>query len=89
MALTNHLSSAHLVVPLLQCHGQRREPVLSGEGLTGARGQQEPHHVVMILLRRHVERGEPILRLDIHTRAGGKHLVFTQEFTKSELTIYL
>ena len=61
---------AHLVVPLLQRHGQGREPVLGGEGLAGARGQQEPHHVVMVLLGRHVQRGEPILGLDIHTRAG-------------------
>ena len=76
-------------MPLLQRHGQRREPVLGGQGLTGARGQQEPHHVVMILLRRHVERREPILRLDIHTRAGGKNYINFKYQKKSEMTIYL
>ena len=65
--------SADLVVPLLQRHSQRCEPILSGQGLTSARGKQEPHHIIMILLSRHVQRGEPILRLDIHTRAGGKN----------------
>ena len=55
-------------MPLLQRHSQRREPVLSGEGLTGARGEQEPHHIIMILLGGHVQRGEPILGLDIDTR---------------------
>ena len=55
-------------MPLLQRHGQRRESVLGCQRLTGARGQQEPHHVIMILLGGHVERGEPILGLDIDTR---------------------
>ena len=73
---------AHLVVPLLQRHGQGREPVLGGEGLAGARGQQEPHHVVMVLLGRHVQRGEPILGLDIHTRAGIENNVTRRTFTK-------
>ena len=63
---------AHLVVPLLQRHGQGSEPVLGGEGLAGARGQQEPDHVVMVLLGGHVQRGEPILGLDIDTCAVGK-----------------
>ena len=78
--------SADLVVPLLQRHGQRCEPILSGQGLTGARGQQEPHHVIMILLSRHVQRGEPILRLDIHTRARGNNQYSIKKF---DLTIYL
>ena len=45
-------SYCHLVVPLLQRHGQGGEAVLGAEGLAGARPQQEPHHRVVVLLRR-------------------------------------
>ena len=55
-------------MPLLLRHSKRREPVLGGQGLTGARGQQEPHHVIIVLLGGEVERGEPILGLHIDTR---------------------
>ena len=59
----------HLVVTLLQSHGQGGEAVLRGEGLGGPAGQEEPHHLVVVLLGGHVERGEPVLGLDVD--AGG------------------
>ena len=63
----------HLVMPLLQRHGQGRKPVLRGEALVGAGREELPHDAVVVLLRGHVQRRESILRLHVH--AG---LVFNQ-----------
>ena len=58
----------HLVMSLLQRHGQGGEPVLGGEALVGAGGEELPDHAVVVLLRGHVERREAILRLHVHAR---------------------